>query len=184
MKVMMVMMTMAVKMLMVMVMSVIMVFKRWLVRESNPIQANALRIFNTIIIIIINDIIISNMIIIIQRIIQWMLTLFAASLPLSFPIFVFFKSPISPQVVHIVAVRFSFSARIYRDKNKTYFYRPTTLSTLQTCSNLYLPNHLTKLFKNWIACCIDQTKLLVDQIILWKDFSLKLYSIYMFPVFT
>ena len=153
MKVMMVMMTMAVKMLMVMVMSVIMVFKRWLVRESNPIQANALRIFNTIIIII-------------QRIIQWMLTLFAASLPLSFPVFVFFKSPISPQVVHIVAVRFSFSARIYRDKNKTYFYRPTTLSTLQTCSSLYLPNHLTKLFKNWIACCIDQTKFLVDQIIL------------------
>ena len=175
MKVMMAMMTMAVKMLMVMVMSVIMVFKRWLVRESNPIQANALRIFNTIIIII------SNMIIIIQRIIQWMLTLFAASLPHSFPVFVFFKSPISPQVVHIVAVRFSFSARIYRDKNKTYFYRPTTLST---CSILYLPNHLTKLFKNWIACCIDQTKLLVDQIILWKDFSLKLYSIYMFSVFT
>ena len=171
MKVMMAMMTMAVKMLMVMVMSVIMVFKRWLVRESNPIQANALRIFNTIIIII-------------QRIIQWMLTLFAASLPLSFPVFVFFKSPISPQVVHIVAVRFSFSARIYRDKNKTYFYRPTTLSTLQTCSNLYLPNHLTKLFKNWIACCIDQTKLLVDQIILWKYSSLKLYSIYMFSVFT
>ena len=158
-----------------MVLVVIMVFRRCVVRESNPIQANALRIFNTIIIII------SNMIIIIQRIIQWMLTLFAASLPHSFPVFVFFKSPISPQVVHIVAVRFSFSARIYRDKNKTYFYRPTTLST---CSILYLPNHLTKLFKNWIACCIDQTKLLVDQIILWKDFSLKLYSIYMFPVFT
>ena len=37
----------------VMVVMLIMVFRRWLVRESNPIQANALRIFNTVIIIII-----------------------------------------------------------------------------------------------------------------------------------
>ena len=51
-----------------------------------------------------------------------------------FSSFVNFKSPISPQVAHIVAVRFSFSGRIYRDKNKTYFYRPN--HPLKTCSSL------------------------------------------------
>ena len=52
-------------MMMVMVVMLIMVFRRWLVRESNPIQANAFRIFNTVIIIIIVIIIVIIVIIII-----------------------------------------------------------------------------------------------------------------------
>ena len=142
-------------MLMVMVMSVIMVFKRWLVRESNPIQANALRIFNTIIIIIVVLILVVFVLVVILILVvlvvivvlvltsqQKTRNVFAVFLLLSFRFLYSLSQPSLHKLLTSLLSDFLSPPEFIGTKTRHISIdQPPSQLALETCSNLYLKHN-------------------------------------------
>ena len=144
---------------MVIVLVVIMVFRRCVVRESNPIQANALRIFNTIIIIIVVLVLVVFVLVVILVLVLVLVVLvvivvlvltsqqktrnvFAVFLLLSFRFLYSLSQPSLHKLLTSLLSDFLSPPEFIGTKTRHISIdQPPSQLALETCSNLYLKHN-------------------------------------------
>ena len=131
---------------MVIVLVVIMVFRRCVVRESNPIQANALRIFNTIIIIIVVLVPVAIVLVVIVVLVltsqQKTRNVFAVFLLLSFRFLYSLSQPSLHKLLTSLLSDFLSPPEFIGTKTRHISIgQPPSQLALETCSNLYLKHN-------------------------------------------
>ena len=144
---------------MVTVLVVIMVFRRCVVRESNPIQANALRIFNTIIIIIVVLVLVVFVLVVILVLVLVLVVLvvivvlvltsqqktrnvFAVFLLLSFRFLYSLSQPSLHKLLTSLLSDFLSPPEFIGTKTRHISIdQPPSQLALETCSNLYLKHN-------------------------------------------
>ena len=140
---------------MVIVLVVIMVFRRCVVRESNPIQANALRIFNTIIIIIVVLVLVVFVLVVILVLVvlvvivvlvltsqQKTRNVFAVFLLLSFRFLYSLSQPSLHKLLTSLLSDFLSPPEFIGTKTRHISIdQPPSQLALETCSNLYLKHN-------------------------------------------
>ena len=145
---------------MVIVLVVIMVFRRCVVRESNPIQANALRIFNTIIIIIVLVLVLVVFVLVVILVLVLVLVVlvvivvlvltsqqktrnvFAVFLLLSFRFLYSLSQPSLHKLLTSLLSDFLSPPEFIGTKTRHISIdQPPSQLALETCSNLYLKHN-------------------------------------------